>query len=74
MQAVSELFSDSSKMAGAYEADPLLSGFGLPELKVMLDIALENQRPEGFTACELGVGSGAFTKQVCISPSLGPAC
>ena len=51
-------------MAASFLADPLLSGFGLPQAKVMMDIALENMKPEGFTACELGVGSGGLTKQV----------
>lgn len=51
-------------MAKAYLEDPVLSGFGSKELKIMLDIAMENQRPEGFVACEIGAGSGGFTKQV----------
>ena len=59
-------------MAASFRADPLLSGFGLPQAKVMTDIALENMKPEGFTACELGVGSGGLTKQVQILPPFTP--
>ena len=44
-----------------------MSGFGLAELKIMLDIAMENQRPEGFTVCEVGAGSGGLTKQASLS-------
>ena len=42
----------------------MLSGFGLPELKIMIDTVMENQRSEGFTACEIGAGMGGFTKRV----------
>ena len=48
----------------AFSKDPLISGFGKSELKIMLDMAMDNQRPEGFVAGELGAGSGGFTKQV----------
>lgn len=64
VQNLVSALSSREGMAGSFQADTLLSGFGLPQAKVMLDIALENQKPEGFTACELGVGSGGLTKQV----------
>lgn len=51
-------------MGCALQKDPLLGGFGAVQLKILLDIVLENQRPEGFTACEIGSGAGGFTKQV----------
>lgn len=58
------MVSSKSSLSHALESDQLLCGFGAVELKIMLDIVMENQRPEGFTACEIGAGSGAFTKQV----------
>lgn len=65
MQALADALQDSDRVAPAYLADPLLSGFGLPQLKLMLDIAMENQRTEGFVAAEVGTGTGGLTKQVC---------
>ena len=54
---------DSKALAAAFQSDRLLGGFGAVELKVLLDIVAENQRAEGFTASEIGTGSGAFTNQ-----------
>lgn len=51
-------------MEVVFASDSLLAGFGLPELKVMLDIALENQPVDGVTVCEVGAGTGGLTKQV----------
>lgn len=64
VQAVSHTVSDDEALAGAFQADNLLGGFGGVQLKILLDIILENQRAEGFTACEIGAGFGGFTKQV----------
>ena len=45
------------------QSDRLLGGFGTVELKILLDIVMENQRAEGFTAAEIGAAPGGFTKQ-----------
>ena len=63
-QGVRSLLSDSQALAAAFHKDRMLAGFGGRQLKILLDIILENQRVEGFTACELGAGAGGFTKQV----------
>lgn len=63
LQAVRSKLSDVGSLAAAFLSDNLLGGLGAIELKVLLDIALENQRPEGFTACEIGAACGSFTRQ-----------
>ena len=45
------------------EVDPMMAGFGDDALRVMLSIAAENI-DSGLTICELGSGSGCFTKKV----------
>lgn len=63
MQAVTSGLKDSEALAAAMQSDRLLGGFGAVELKILLDIVMENQRAEGFTAAEIGAGPGTFTKQ-----------
>lgn len=66
-QAVKSALVDNESLAAAIQSDRLLGGFGAAELKILLDIVMENQRAEGFTASEICAGIGAFTQQACSS-------
>ena len=47
-----------------YAQDPLMQGFHSRHISHMLDIVCENQGQTGFTAAEVGAGTGGFTRQV----------
>ena len=47
-----------------YAQDPLMQGFHSRHISHMLDIVCENQGQTGFSAAEVGAGTGGFTRQV----------
>ena len=47
-----------------YAQDPLMQGFHSRHISHMLDIVCENQGQTGFSAAEIGAGTGGFTRQV----------